>query len=63
MLNHLEKRNGFRDAAKPLIEWLNQNCHPHTKVIVDQTQAELVEGQISFVTHDYLRDKEDGSAG
>jgi hypothetical protein len=51
-----EKRGEFEKAAKPLIEWLNENCHPHMKVIVDHTHAELVEGQMSFVTHEYLRD-------
>ena len=39
------KRQQFMTAAKPLMEWLRQNCHPHMTVIVDAEIAELVEGQ------------------
>lgn len=27
-----------------MIEWLSENCNPHTSIIVDNTNAELVEG-------------------
>jgi len=36
---------GFREAAFPLMQWLNDNCHPHCTVIVDSERAELMEGQ------------------
>lgn len=32
--------------VKPLQEWIFKNYHPHAKVIVDSTMAELVEGQM-----------------
>jgi hypothetical protein len=35
----------FREAAFPLMQWLNDNCHPHCTVIVDSERAELMEGQ------------------
>ena len=35
----------FREAVMPLMQWLNDNCHPHCTVIVDSERAELMEGQ------------------
>jgi len=34
----------LREAAIPLMKWLEENCHPHVTVIVDSERAELVEG-------------------
>ena len=34
----------LREAALPLMQWLNNNCHPHCTVIVDSERIELVEG-------------------
>jgi len=36
---------GLREVAMPLMQWLNDNCHPHCTVIVDSERAELMEGQ------------------
>ncbi|HHA1908858.1 hypothetical protein [Enterobacter asburiae] len=46
----------FKDAAKPLIQWLNENANPHASVIVDCTQAVLLTGEISFITKEFLKD-------
>jgi len=46
----------FENAVRPLIAFLNANCHPHVSVIVDCTNAELLEGVAMFRTEDYLRD-------
>lgn len=35
----------FKEATMPLMQWLNENCHPHCSVIVDSERAELLEGQ------------------
>jgi len=35
----------FKEAALPLMQWLNDNCHPHCTVIVDSERAEFMEGQ------------------
>lgn len=41
---HQRRMNdGFREAAMPLMKWLKRR-HPHTKVIVENDRAELVEG-------------------
>jgi hypothetical protein len=37
----------FIAAVEPLVMFLRKHKHPHAKVIVDQTFAELVEGTLS----------------
>ena len=44
------------EAARPLIKWLNDNCHPHCEVIVGPGSAELVEGIARQVTTEYIKD-------
>jgi hypothetical protein len=46
----------FEDVTRPVIEWLNNNCHPHVNVIVCTTRAEFLEGIAGFTTFDYLKD-------
>lgn len=36
----------FEKVAKPLIDFLNENYHPHVTVIVTPCSAELMEGLI-----------------
>lgn len=48
--------NEFEAVTRPVIEWLNNNLHPHVTVIIDPTRAELCEGAIAYTTHDYLKD-------
>lgn len=44
MFRYVTVVNSFEHAAKPLIDYLTKNHHPHTKVIVTSESAELVEG-------------------
>jgi len=44
------------EAAKPLIQWINENCHPHTQIILDQTHVQLLEGVASNMTKEFLKD-------
>lgn len=46
----------FDKLAKQLIEWLCNNCHPHTTVIVTSTTAELVEGVRGIQTTEFVKD-------
>jgi len=34
----------LREAAIPLMQWLNDNCHPHCTAIMDSEHVELLEG-------------------
>lgn len=49
-------REEFENICKPVMEWLNNNCHPHTIIAITQTDAELLEGVCFFKTTEYLID-------
>ena len=51
-----ERRKSFEVAVEPVIKWMCDNSHPHKKIIVDCTSAELVEGCICFLTEKHVRD-------
>lgn len=51
-----QQQMNMLEAAKPLIEWMNLNCHPYCKTIVDLTRVELVEGIATNETLEFLRD-------
>lgn len=50
------KLQSFERSAKPLIKWLAENVHPHHTVIVTSTGAELMMGEMSFPTEEFLKD-------
>lgn len=43
-MESVKQPEGFKEAALPMIKWLSENSHPHVKVIVTRTGAELLEG-------------------
>ena len=51
-----QKRQEFEDVTRPVIAWLNANCHPHVAVVIEPTTAALYEGEAAYTTYDYLRD-------
>lgn len=55
MLNEQQRRE-FEEVTRPVIKWLNDNCHPHVSVTVEPTRAELLEGVAAYPTNDYVRD-------
>lgn len=44
----LPDMDGFKKAAQPLIEWVNSNCNPHEKVVVEMGYAQLVSEEMGF---------------
>ena len=50
------RRSSFEVVTRPVISWMNDNCHPHTTVIITGMSAELMEGVVGFTTEDYLKD-------
>ena len=50
------QKSELETVSRPLIKWLNDNCHPHIKVIINSNRAELVEGIFTFRTDDYIKD-------
>ena len=51
-----KQRKEFEEVTRPVIKFLNDNCHPHVTVIISPTHAELTEGVCSFPTEDYIKD-------
>ena len=51
-----EQKQQFEAVTRPVIEWLNANCHPHVAVVIEPTSAVLYEGEVAYTTQDYLRD-------
>jgi len=46
----------FEAVTRPVIQFLNDNCHPHVTVVISTTTAELSEGVAAYMTEDYLKD-------
>lgn len=51
-----EQQESLLTASKPLIRWMNENCHPHVTAIVDCINVELVEGICRTGTEEFLKD-------
>lgn len=41
-----EQQEQFKEAARPLVLFMQQHCHPHCTTIVTSIHAELVEGML-----------------
>lgn len=50
MIISKEQQESMLHAAKPLIKWLNENCHPHCCVLVDVTSVCLSESIARHIT-------------
>lgn len=44
------------ELAKPLIKYLNDEYHPHCKIIIDTDSVELLEGVEASVTREFIKD-------
>lgn len=44
-IEEMDKPKSFKEAAAPLVEWLRANANPHCIAMVDQLNAELLEGR------------------
>lgn len=51
-----DQKEEFEKVIEPAIKWLNDNCHPHVKIIVTTTDAEIVEGVSMHITHEFVKD-------
>lgn len=40
----MSKNKELKELAKPLVEYIRKNYHPHTTVIIDCVHAEVLEG-------------------
>ena len=42
-----KKQEELKELAKPLVDLLYRDYHPHAKIIIDQAGVEIVEGVIT----------------
>lgn len=49
-----EKAAEFNNLVRPIMKWMADNLHPHTKIIIESNSAELVEGCMAVSTDEYL---------
>jgi len=52
-----EQRKEFEELARPMLKFLNDNCHPHVMAMITPVSAELTEcvcstGKILDYVHD-----------
>ncbi len=48
-------RREFIKLTTPIIKWMN-DLHPHHTIIITSKDAELLEGQITHYTEEFLKD-------
>lgn len=46
----------MHEASKPLIKWLNENCHPHCFITVETDRATLSEEVATNITKEFIKD-------
>ena len=46
----------LKQVTAAVIKWINENCHPHTYIIIDTTGAEVLEGVATVLNDEYIRD-------
>lgn len=51
-----DKKDEFKILANKLIEFLNNNCHAHTHIIITPISAEISEGVVAFENEEYSKD-------
>lgn len=52
-----KKQKAFEKVTTEVIKFINDYCHPHCKVIIEDDSAELVEGLCSLKTKAFVKVK------
>ncbi|BBG58495.1 Uncharacterised protein [Providencia rustigianii] len=48
--------NEFEKVVKPLMKYMAENFHPHTKIVVDGSSAEVIEVISRTATDEFIKD-------
>lgn len=51
-----EQQKALVEAAGPLLKWLNDNCHPHCKAIIETDRVTLEETVFSAPNNQFVKD-------
>jgi hypothetical protein len=52
-----EQSDQMLEAAKPLMKWLSENCHPHCEARVESGTIVLSEGIATNCTEEFIKDQ------
>ena len=52
----MEKQKEFKELTDKIIKFLNDNCHPHCKIIITTDSAELVEGIMCNFNDNFIKE-------
>lgn len=44
------------ELSKPLIKWLNENCHPHCEIKIQSDSVEILEGFARVPVKEFIKD-------
>lgn len=55
MILNKKQQDELLEASKPLIKWINENCHPHCEATVTSTSVELMEGIAGHHTDEFVK--------
>jgi hypothetical protein len=50
------QRKQFEQIAREMMKFLNNEGDPHTRVVIDQTSAEVTQADHSYLTTEYIKD-------
>lgn len=51
-----EQQAAMLEAAKPLMKWLSDECHPHCNAVVENNSVVLQEGIAAQRTNEFIKD-------
>jgi hypothetical protein len=55
MILSKEQLEELKEVSQPLMKFLAKNFHPHVKVIVDSTDAEILEGSARVINDEFMK--------
>ena len=53
---HAQKLEELKEAARPLIKWLNENGNPHHTILVTPDSVELLSAEIFGSVPEFIKD-------
>jgi len=51
-----EQQKEFEKLTNPLIKFINDHGHPHMTIIIDNSSAELLSGEMCHRTEEFWKD-------
>jgi hypothetical protein len=53
---NLDRLNKFKELARPLVKFINDEFDPHTEIVIDCDSARILSGEYSVPIKDYIKD-------